>query len=138
MPFSFGVRTIVISNNNKVLLVKHSYKADWYIPGGNLACCEEAAKGAVREVYEETSLKITNPKLVLVEKNIEDHKNDLVAFFVCEYDENESDVKIDDYEIVEYKWVELDEMKNIKINKRCLRAIDTFVNQKNMLPVINI
>jgi len=61
-----------------------------------------------------------------------------VAFFVCEYDENESDVKIDDYEIVEYKWVELDEMKNIKINKRCLRAIDTFVNQKNMLPVINI
>ncbi len=71
MPFSFGVRTIVISNNNKVLLVKHSYKADWYIPGGNLACCEEAAKGAVREVYEETSLKITNLKLVLVEKNIE-------------------------------------------------------------------
>lgn len=138
MPFSFGVRVIIVSNEGKLLVVRHSYKSNWYVPGGSLACCEKAAKGATREVYEETSLKITDLKLVLIEKSIEDNKNDLVAFFVCEYHGNESDVKIDGYEIIEYKWIEFNELKNININGRCLRAIDTFLNKENLLPVVNI
>ena len=50
---------IINPKNKKILLVKHSDYDKWLQPGGHIEDDETPEEAAVREVYEETGLKIT-------------------------------------------------------------------------------
>ena len=50
---------IINPENKKILLVKHSDYDKWVQPGGHIEDDETPEEAAVREVYEETGLKIT-------------------------------------------------------------------------------
>ncbi|PXW91470.1 8-oxo-dGTP diphosphatase [Streptohalobacillus salinus] len=60
------VTNCLVRQDNKVLLLKKP-RHGWYaMPGGKMEDQESIAQAAIREVYEETGLKIEQPKLMSV------------------------------------------------------------------------
>lgn len=56
---TYGSR-IILYNKNKVLLIKHWYSNQWFLPGGGISKKEGYKKGLEREISEE--LKINLPQ----------------------------------------------------------------------------
>lgn len=56
--YTVGAIVFVIRDDDRVLLVRHSYRRGWGVPGGLLERGEEAVDGARREVLEETGLTV--------------------------------------------------------------------------------
>lgn len=91
-----GIGVIVI-NDNKVLLGKRLRvhgKGSWAFPGGHLELNEEINECAIREVKEETGIKIKNLKIGPLTNDIFKHerKHYITIFVICEY--SSGDVKI--------------------------------------------
>lgn len=57
-----GARIVIERPDGRVLLQKRSDLGVWGLPGGNAEPGEDLASVVVREVFEETRLKITDPK----------------------------------------------------------------------------
>lgn len=61
---TLDVRAIVVDSSQKVLLVKHTYIAGWYLPGGLVERGESLTTAVIRELYEETGIKPTSKPLL--------------------------------------------------------------------------
>ena len=57
--FLVGVTGIIIDEQYRVLLVKHTYRANWSLPGGYLKAGEHPKEGLEREIKEETGLIVS-------------------------------------------------------------------------------
>lgn len=55
---TLGARAIVISSDNKILLVKHTYQSHWYIPGGGVKKGESVKAALLRELKEEVGITV--------------------------------------------------------------------------------
>lgn len=55
-PITLGVRVLVLDESGAVLVIRHSYVADWHLPGGGVRRGETTAQAARRELAEETGL----------------------------------------------------------------------------------
>ena len=80
-----GAAAIILDNDGRILLVKHSYgKLNWEIPGGLSEQNESAEDTAKREVIEETGLDVTVGRMTGV---YYEPANDMHHFvFQCERD----------------------------------------------------
>ena len=83
---SIGVGVVIINPLDEVLLIKRGEepkKDTWSIPGGHLNFGETLTDGAIREIYEETNLIISDLKFLdaldMFEKNT---KGDLIKHYV--------------------------------------------------------
>jgi len=56
--FTVGTMTVVTHDDDRVLLVQHSYMSNWSLPGGLLDRREQVYAGAVRETREEVGLDV--------------------------------------------------------------------------------
>jgi 8-oxo-dGTP diphosphatase len=66
--FQVFVAAVMFDEDKKILLVKSTYKRFhlWGLPGGSLEYGEHPEKAVIREVLEETGLKICIEKFLLV------------------------------------------------------------------------
>ncbi len=61
---SVGVGAVILNDDGRILLVKHVprrgdfWGGQWMVPGGNLEPGETLEEGVIREVEEETNLKV--------------------------------------------------------------------------------
>lgn len=82
-PFSVGVRAILINDQGKILLLKHSYGQFWYLPGGGVDKDETLTAALSRELGEELNLQYKDaPVLLGTYSNHFEGKNDFVSIFV--------------------------------------------------------
>ncbi len=73
-----GIGVVIINTEGKVLLGKRkgSHAPYYSIPGGHLELGETFEEAACKEVLEETSLVLQNPKVISVSNNLETFKKE--------------------------------------------------------------
>jgi 8-oxo-dGTP pyrophosphatase MutT (NUDIX family) len=60
-PVSLGVSAIATVPDGRVILVRHTYRSGWYLPGGGVSKGETGEAAAIRELAEETGLVRSTP-----------------------------------------------------------------------------
>ena len=112
------VSKVILMAGKKCLFLRRQSDGTWELPGGHLNVGEKYKQGAVREVYEETGIKLTKLKLIMKENNFRLFKA------VCRY----INVKLSN-EHIDYAWVNYKEISKIKIShatkKNILKILDT-------------
>lgn len=79
---TLGVRSVAVDADGRVMLVKHTYLAGWWLPGGGVDRGEATSEAAARELFEETGLKATAPgRLVSVHSNERFFRGDHVLVY---------------------------------------------------------
>jgi ADP-ribose pyrophosphatase YjhB (NUDIX family) len=85
-PVSVGVLGIVVDEAGRVLLVEHTYRHGWYLPGGGVRRKEALDDGLRRELREEVGIELTaEPQLLGIYWNFAEQKSDYAAVFVVEH-----------------------------------------------------
>jgi 8-oxo-dGTP diphosphatase len=79
--FTIGVFGIITDAANKVLLCRRTDVDFWNLPGGGLEAGETPWAGVVREVFEETGLRVTVTKLAGIYSK--SPNNEIVFVFGC-------------------------------------------------------
>lgn len=127
-PKSLGVRALVVVDN-KILLVKHSYRSKYFIPGGGVKKGEHLEDAAAREVFEETGIKVNSEsaKLVGVYRHFAEYKDDTIAIFIYNEVENYDEIKTDNFEIADVGWFDLAKLPD-DINEGSKQRIEEYAN----------
>ncbi len=110
----FGV---ILEKDGKVLLgLRHpdpdkadsSFRSagEWTLPGGKLDWGEEFEEGALREVEEETGIRIKDPEVISVHNCKNAHAHFVTVGLIAHAWEGEASVREPD-EIVEWRWFDL-------------------------------
>ncbi len=105
-PHSAGVRVLLVQGE-RTLLVKHTYRPDWHMPGGGVDRGETLEQAARREAHEEVGATLGQVELLGVYTNFWNRRTDHVAVFVCrDFSVSEEH----DWEIDEVRWFPLDDL----------------------------
>ena len=112
--------------NGKVVLQYRSpdrYKkwSGYAFPGGHIEEGESLAESVIREVYEETGLTITNPKLVAVKDWEPDEGGRYIVF--C-YKATEFTGQLRSSEEGEVSWVEKDQLEQLDLSYDMLPLLE--------------
>lgn len=95
---TLGVRAAVIDHDGRVFLVRHTYVAGWYLPGGGVEAGETFGDALARELMEEGGIALTGaPELRSLHHN---RGRDHVAFYVVR-EFVQAEAKMPDWEIAE-------------------------------------
>lgn len=102
-PYFRTVR-VVVRYEDEVLLVRHAYgAAGWGLPGGGLGRSEDPLEGGVREVREETGIRLEKVEGIAGNPLQALHANGELWVFVAEAASREHEV--DHVEIIDSRWV---------------------------------
>lgn len=118
-----GERYAGIVIKNKVLLMVHRIKDgyEYYVfPGGHRRQDEQGKDTVMREIYEETGITVTNPKLVFEFKNYE--ASNVHYYYLCDWksgdkpkltgEEIDADSKVD---LFDPAWIDLKDIESLNV-----------------------
>jgi ADP-ribose pyrophosphatase YjhB (NUDIX family) len=82
---TLGVRALVVDEQRRIFLVRHTYVRGWHLPGGGVEPGETLATALARELAEEGNIELTAPALLHgVFFNTRASQRDHVACFVVQ------------------------------------------------------
>ena len=79
---TLGARVVVLDDDSRVMLVRHTYSEGWILPGGGLEKGETLTTAALREIREEAGIIGEEPELHGIFSNEPVFRGDHVACFV--------------------------------------------------------
>jgi len=82
-PVTYGVRALLVKEG-RVLLVRHTYRSGWHLPGGGIKRGETVETAARREVREETGAEMGKVKFMGIFSNLESYASGHNILFACE------------------------------------------------------
>ena len=86
-PLTAGERGLVFDGEGRVLLVRHTYLAGWYLPGGGVERGETMLASLRRELDEEVGVLLHGEaRLAGLYANFREFKSDHVALYVLDQD----------------------------------------------------
>ena len=129
-PKSLGVRVMVFNRKGEVLLVKHSYRPEYFFPGGGVEKGEGFMESATRELWEETGLQVKKWDLFGAYRFFTENKDDTVILFVSHDVVDENDLKIDNEEIIEAGWYHIDALP-VGIHPSYVIRLQEYKEQRN-------
>lgn len=105
---TLGVRAMLLKEG-QVLLVRHTYVAGWYLPGGGVEVGERAHEAVAREANEEAGAVLTHPaELFAIYRNARVDVRDHVALYVCRSFELSGSLKLPNLEILDSRLFPVD------------------------------
>lgn len=108
--FQVFAAAVIFNQDKKILLVKLTYQRfhPWGLPGGSLEYGETPEDGVVREVWEETGLKISIEKLLLIKTWTPDKVG---LYYLSRIEEG---VFMPSDEVSEYGYFSLDDLPDVR------------------------
>ena len=107
---TLGVRIIIRDEQQRVLLVRHTYVPGWFLPGGGVERGETLHQAAVKELREECNIEANGPlRLYHAYRNPRTSRFDHVALFICDEWSQETQ-KQPDHEIAEIGFFSVDDL----------------------------
>ncbi len=128
-----GTETVTITNMCMVydgthVLVQDRISPDWTgitFPGGHIEKGESFTDAVVREVFEETGLKITFPRLCGIKDWINDDGSRYMVLF---YKTDKYEGSLVSSEEGEVYWIEIDKLKKISLAEGMDKMLEVFLN----------
>jgi 8-oxo-dGTP pyrophosphatase MutT (NUDIX family) len=103
-----GVRAIVVNRDGKVLLLRHTYRDGWHLPGGGVERGESPEAAIIREVREEANIFVEGrPRLFAVYLSEHQGVDDYPLVYIV--DSFRSETPKANAEIAEVGWFRFDE-----------------------------
>ena len=136
-----GAGALILNEQDEVLIVKQSYKDYWSISGGVVDDGESPRVACIREVREELGIDLKIADFICLDytnviENGEKREHLQFIFFGGKLSEEEiGKIKIDNEEIIDLKFVKIEEalpMLGEKLRKRLPKALTAL---KNNLPI---
>jgi ADP-ribose pyrophosphatase YjhB (NUDIX family) len=120
MPLhSVSVAGVVVRDDGRVLAIRRADNGTWEPPGGVLELDERPEDGAVREVLEETGIRVSIERLTGVYKNVT--KGVVALVFLCRPD---GGAERTSSESTAVEWLTPDEVGKVMREVYAVRVLD--------------
>jgi len=115
-PTVYGVY-IAVWHQEKLLVIKNSYRKRFTLPCGRIKRGEDKAEAAVRELYEEVNIKLEKEQLTFVGeyKGQFKHATDIGTFFEITMTEMPP-VQVDNREVIWARFLPLHQVNDLPLN----------------------
>jgi len=121
-PVRIGVRVAVFNERGEVLLVRHTYTAGWFFPGGSADAGETLPQVGARELEEEVGLRPLAPLTLLgIYPFFKWGMSDHIAIYQGGV---HGEPEIDGVEIAEARWCTLDALPEGSARSTRAAAVD--------------
>jgi len=129
-PQTVGVRLILVREQS-VMLVKHTYQNDWFLPGGGVKKGETVKEAAGREAQEEVGAELRELTLFGVYANFYQCKSDHIVVLFCDDFTLTGET---DWEIERFGFFPLDDLP-IDVSPVCLHRIQEYAIGQELVQV---